>query len=252
MPRLTLHALLALCVVTAGCTFMGPDYPRSERAVEALADAKNTTGTVESYRFTSEMRITATSDGRTEQIDIAVTGVVATDTRRIRSNTSFDDESRQTYVLNRTVYRECASPWDGWASEELDEDTKWQSQTPAVRQLSLLESGALYWNGTETMNGESMMVMTGKPTSEALTSYRDDREQPLVGGPSIDDAELRAWLDADTDRLRKTELRFTIADGGSSARTTMTTTFSGYDKSTDIELPEEAHPPDYELGCPGD
>lgn len=90
------------------------------------------------------------------------------------------------------------TPWNGWAVEELDGDVEWVNRTPAVRQLSLLESGSLYWNGTEIVDGERAVVITGEPTADTLTEYQDEKSQLPFGGPSVDDAELRARLNADT------------------------------------------------------
>lgn len=251
MPRVALHVLLTLCVLLAGCSVFSPDYTREERAVEALANAQNATAEPDSYRFTGDIHITATTDSRTEQVDVDLSGAVDVDSRAMRSNTTVDGESRRAYLVNRTVYRECQSPWGGWGSDELDEDTEWQSQTPAVRQLSLLESGALYWNGTETLDGEEVRVLTGEPTNDAITAYRNDREQPVFGGPAIDDAQLRAWIHADTGRLVRTEFQFTVEDGENTARTMMTTTFTGYGTPLSIELPDGANSPEHEFGCPG-
>ncbi|WP_435345962.1 hypothetical protein [Haloarchaeobius sp. HRN-SO-5] len=254
MARLALHALLVVCVLTAGCSTLGfgPDPTREERAVGALDNATAALASTESYQFESDMTVAVTADGRSEQVDLDLTGAVDAAARKMRSNTTSDGESRRAFVLNRTVYRECAPPWDGWAVEERDDDGEWMSQTPAVRQLSLLESGSLYWNGTETVDGEQAVVLSGEPTADALTQYQDERSQPVFGGPSIDDVELRAWLDADTGRLLRTELRFAVSEGGNTATVTMTTTFGDYGEPVSVDLPAEAQTDPYELGCPGE
>lgn len=251
MARPALHALLVVCVLTAGCSLLGPDHTREARAVEALDNATDALASTDSYQFESDTTVTATADSRTERVDIDLTGAVDIAAREMRSNATSDGESRRAFVLNRTVYRECAHPWDGWAVEELD-DAEWVTQTPADRQLSLLESGSLYWNGTETVDGERAMVVTGEPTADALAEYQDDQPQPLFGGPSIDDVELRAWLDTNTGRLLRTELRFTVSEGDNTATATMTTMFGHYGEPVSVDLPAEARTDQYELGCPGE
>lgn len=252
MARPVLHALLAVCVLTAGCSLLGSDHTREARAVGALGNATDAISSTDSYRFESDMTVTATVDSRTERVDIDLAGAVDSTAREMRSNATSDGESRRTFVVNRTVYRDCAHPWDGWAAEELDDDAEWVTRTPAVRQLSLLESGSLYWNGTETVDDERAVVITGEPTADALTEYQDDQSQPLFGGPSVDDAELRAWLDATTGRLLRTKLRFTVSDGDNTATATMTTTFGDYGDPVSVDLPAEARTNQYELGCPGE
>ncbi|SFR38597.1 hypothetical protein SAMN04487947_0753 [Halogeometricum rufum] len=252
MARLALHILLAVSLLTAGCLQLGPNHVREERAVEALDNARDTLATTETYRFESNMIITATTDSRTERVDVDLSGVVDATTREMRATATTDDESRRILVLNGTLYRECAYPWDGWAVEELDDDTRWVDQTPATRQLSLLGSGSLYWNGTETVDGEQIMIITGEPTVNALTEYQDTQSQPLIGGPRIDNAELRAWINAETGRLLRTELRFTVSKGENTATASMTTTYNDYGEPVSINLPAEARTNQYELGCPGD
>lgn len=252
MSRRALQALLAVCLLTAGCSQFAPNHTREERAVEALDDATDALATTETYRFESEMTVTADTDGHSERVDVDVTGAVDAAAREMRSNATVDGESRRTFVLNRTVYRECTRPWDGWAVEELDDDAEWGSQSPAVRQLSLLESGSLYWNGTDTVDGERAVLVTGEPTADALTEYREERSRPLIGGPSVDDVELRAWLDADTGRPLRTELRLTVSKGDATATARMTTAFGDYGGPVSVDLPADARTNRYELGCPGE
>lgn len=252
MARPALHALLAVCVLTAGCSLLSPDHTREARAVGALDNATDTLAATETYHFESDMAVTASADGRTERVDIDLAGGVDVATREMRQNATSDGVSRRAFVLNRTVYRECTPPWDGWAVEEFDDDVEWVNRTPAVRQLSLLESGSLYWNGTEIVDGEPAVLLTGEPTADALAEYRDEKSQPLFGGPSVDDAELRAWLDADTGLPRRTELRFTVSERDATATATMTTTFGDYGEPVSVDLPAEARTNQYELGCPGE
>lgn len=252
MARPALQALLAVCLLTTGCSALGPDHTREERAVEVLDNARDSLASTDSYTFESHMTITASdAEGRTEVVTTGLTGAVDTSAQKMRSNGTSGDQSRETFVLNRTVYRECTDRWGGWGVTELEDGSNWTERTPAARQLSLLESGSLYWNGTETVDGNRAVVITGEPTADALTQYQNDQPQPLSGGPNVEDVELRAWLDADTGRPLRTELRFTISQNGNTATATMTTTFDAYGDPVSVELPAEARTNQHELGCPG-
>jgi hypothetical protein len=96
-----------------------------------------------------------------------------------------------------------------WGVDEREADD-WSTLTPAARQLSLLESGSLYHNGTETVDGEETTVLLGEPTSEALTRYQERRSPSLFGGPNVENAEVRVWLDGETDRPRQTRFEFEV------------------------------------------
>lgn len=252
MVRPVLHALLAVCVLTSSCSLLAADHTREDRAVGTLENVTETLAATETYRFESHMSVTAAGDDRTERVDVEVTGAVDAASRKMHQTATRDGESRRAFVLNRTAYRECAPPWDGWAVDEPEENDRWLNRTPAVRQLSLLKSGSLYWNGTETADGDRAFLVTGEPSADALKEYRADKSQPLFGGPSVSDIELRAWVDADTDRLLRTELRFTVSEGDRSATAIMRTTFSDYGEPVSVELPAEARTNQHELGCPGE
>jgi len=252
MARSALHLVVLVCVVTAGCSVLGPEPTRQERAVAALEDATTAVDTAGTYRFELELRAETTGEGRTETAEGNGSGVVDADARRMRSTAKRDGEARTTYVLNRTVYRECADPWGGYGVEELDEDEAWSSQSPLVRQLGLLESGALYYNGTDTVDGTEATLLTGEPTEQALTRYRDDGQSPVFGGPNVEDIRLRVWLDPETDRPVRTELRFRVTEDGESATARLRTRYSGYGESVTVELPEKARTEARELGCPGE
>lgn len=249
MDRHALYVAVAASVLLAGCSLLGPDHTRDERAVETLENATDSIESVDSYRFASEL--TVATDDYGEQIDVSLSGAVNASTRETRSTATLDGESVRSFVSNQTAYQECQSPWSGWGVEELD-DGEWMDRTPAVRQLSLLESGSLYWNGTDTVRGEQAFVITSEPTADALTTYREERSGSLFGGPSFDETRLRAWLDSDTGRPLQTELQFTVSDGGESAEATMTTTFADYNAPVSVDIPVAVHTNQHESGCPGE
>lgn len=252
MARQALHVALALCLVLAGCSLLGPSPTREDRAVSALDNATTAVEAADTYRFASDLRVVATQGDRTETVTASLTGAVAVDAHRMRANATRDGETRRSYLANWTRYQECGPPWDGWAREDLDTEDEWATQSPLTRQLSLLESGSLYWNDTRALDGEAVVLVTGEPTGKALGQYQDRRRGSLLGGPSVDDVSLRVWLDAETWRPVKTELRFDVNQGDASAGARMVTTFAGYGDDVSIEVPAAAKADPYELGCPGE
>lgn len=251
MSRPALPVLLVLCALLAGCSVLGVDHTREEAAEDRLAAAMETMNGVDTYSFETNIQVVATGDGRTERVTVATSGVVDADERRMLSNVSYDGERYSAYTLNRTVYRECTDPWSGWGIEELDEDDPWATHTPAVRQLSLLESGSLSLNGTETVDGRETTLLYGEPTSQALTRYSDRRDGSAFGGPDIEDAEVRAWIDDETDRPREVEVRFDVRGDGGSASATLTSRFSDFDEPVSVSGHPRSAQDVWEAGCPG-
>lgn len=62
MRRPALHLAIAVCVLLAGCSLLGPDHTRDERAESALADARDAINDTKTYRFDGEMRVVATAE----------------------------------------------------------------------------------------------------------------------------------------------------------------------------------------------
>lgn len=248
MDRPALHVAIAVCVILAGCSVFGQDHTREERAVSALADARDAVNQTDSYRYEGDLRVVATADGRSERIDVRVNGTVDAAQRRMHTTAERDGEASEAYLVNRTSYREC-DRMALWAVEEREADD-WSLLTPAARQLSPLESGSLYFNGTETVDGEETRLLVGEPTEKALTQYQERRSQPLFGGPSIDDAEVRVWLDTESDRPRKTQVRFEVSEGGNSATATVTMWFDDYGTDAAVDVPVIPEDKQWEGKCP--
>jgi len=248
MDRPALHVAMAVCLVLAGCSVLGQDHTREDRAVSALADARDAVNQTDSYRYEGDLRVVATTDDQTERIEVRVNGTVDAAQRRMHATAERDGETAESYLVNRTSYREC-NRMSLWAVEERDADD-WSMLTPAARQLSPLESGSLYFNGTETVDGEETRLLVGEPTAEALTQYQERRSRSLLGGPSVDSAEVRVWLDTETDRPRKTQVRFEVSEGGNSATATVTMRFDDYGTDAAVDVPVIPEEKQWDGECP--
>lgn len=252
MDRPALHLAVAACLVLAGCSALGPDHTRDERAVDALADARDAVDATDTYRFDGDLRVVATADGETERVAIGTNGTVDAAERRMRSTTVRDGEAYESYVINRTAYRECGGPvgMDLWGVENVTTDD-WTTATPAARQLALLESGSLSHNGTRTVDGEEAVLLVGHPTTEALTKYQERRDRSPLGGPSVDDAEVRVWLDAESHRPLRSAVRFEVSQGGNSASASIEMGFGDYDSDLSVDVPVIPDERTWGTGCPG-
>ena len=249
MDRPALHVAVAVCVLLAGCSLLGPSHTREARATAALENASDALNGTDTYHFESDLSVVATADDRTESVRVDLVGSVDTVARELWTNATRDGETYESYVLNRTAYQECGGPGPWWGKTEVEGD--WDAQTPARRQLALLRSGSLYWNGTDTVDGESAVVLLGEPTTDALTRYSERRSGSVFGGPNVENAHIRVWLDAETHRPLRTRLSFEVSEGGNTASATMTTRFTGYGDPISVEVPPEAREDSLELGCPG-
>jgi len=250
MRRPALHLAIAVCVLLAGCSVLGPDHTRDERAESALADARDAMDDTESYRFDGEISVVATVDGRTERVDVRMNGTVDADNRRIHGFAERDGEVSESYLHNRTRYRECGGPFDRWAVETVETDD-WATMTPAVRQLSLLESGSLYYNGTRTVDGRETTLLVGEPSGAAITQYQERRSRSLFGGPNVENARVRVWLDEKTDRLRQTRIQFDVSQGSNTATATVTMRFSDYGSDASVDVPVIPEDEQWTGDCPG-
>lgn len=250
MSRTTLHSLtlvLALCVVLAGCSALGDDPTRDDRAVDALENSTAALEAAETYQYESEVTVS----GGGQRIDVSAVGTVDVDERAMFTNTTHDGETRGVYVIEDTAYTECQSPWSGWGVEEFEEDY-WPAETPAHSQLSMFETGDLHWNGTETVDDREVVRLTGSPSADALDDGTAGATPVFdFGGPSIDETSATLLIDAETDRPLETTLEFTVSNGGETASGSITTRYDAYDEDVSIDLPYEATVDQYELGCPG-
>lgn len=251
MGRPSLHVALVLLVVSAGCSFFGPDPPRDERAVAALGDARRAVADVDAYRYHGDLQVVGSGDSGTERVTIQVAGVVDVAGKRANSTAEREGRTYGSYLVNRTRYRECARPRGSWGVEEVSIDGDWASQTPVHRQLSLLETGVLRHAGGATVRGEDATLLVGEPSGRALRQYQKERGRPLIGGPQIRNPRVRVWIDNETSLALRTSLEFEVEGGDSSATATMTMDFEGYGEPATIELPADVREDIWETGCPG-
>lgn len=252
MNHPALLGALALLVVLAGCTgILADDPPRDEQAVASIDETRDALDAVETYRYETDLRVTATADGRTERVDARVEGAVNATARRMNSTSESESQTRHAVLVNRTAHRECPRPWSFWAVENQSAED-WDALTPAYRQLSLLDSGALRHEGTATVGGRNATLVVGEPPASALRRYNEGGSQPLFGGPEISDATLEVWIDDETGLPLRTRLRFTVSSREGSATARMDTRFDGYGEPVTVEVPEEALADPLEHGCPGE
>ncbi|WP_135365330.1 LolA-like protein [Halosimplex halophilum] len=252
MDRPALHLAVAACLLLAGCSVLGPDHTREERAVAALADAREAVNDTDTYRFDGDLRVVATADGRTERVEASLNGTVDAAERRMHSTTVREGEAYEAYVVDRTAYRQCGGPMgmDMWGVENVSADD-WRMGTPAARQLALLESGSLFHNGTRTLDGREAVLLVGRPTTDALTRYQERRDRSLLGGPSVDDAEVRVWLDPETNRPLRSAVRFAVSQGGNTASATVDMRFADYGADISVDVPVIPDDRTWGTGCPG-
>lgn len=247
------HAAVAVALVglvaLSGCLGFGgspPSDPGAEAVIDSAADASSS---VETYRYSLDIRVVASDGEETRTISMNADGAVNRASDTMRADLSYQGRERSTYVTGSTAYTECESPW-GWGRENLSSSTDWESKDALGRQVDMLDNSPVYWVENETIDGESVHVVEARPSDETLSKY-SERRTGGVFGPGIEDATLTAWVVEDSGRLVKTELEFTVTEGGGSADATMTTRFTDYGANVTISIPDEATEDPHRLGCPG-
>lgn len=261
MVHSTLRALLvAALLVTAGCQapFGSSAPPSDDRAVAAVDRAREATGGVTSYRFTVDGEVRIREAGRTESVGIRGSGVVDVANRRAnetvvaRGDTGpMVRDTRMAYVEGYTLDVECARL--GWARYDLAESTRWVEYTTLGQQLALLDRTTVYWNGTETVDGTEVAVVTARPTEQQLEAARDLPTGGGVtqGGASVRNATVRVLIDADTGRIREVRRELHVGAGEATAVATVTYRFADYDAPTNVTRPGfEESGARWESGCP--
>lgn len=240
-----LSLLVAALLLTSGCLgLFGPDRPPSdERAVEAVDASRSAVTGVDGYRFTVRGRAETTGEDA-RSVSIAGAGRVDVRDRRLNATTRTADATRGVYLDSDTRYTECARI--GWGRQNLSASTPWLDHTPLGRQLALLESTNVYWNGT----ADGTAVVTARPTAAELRTGDDRRVGGAVfGGGDVRSVTTRARFDAETHRLQRVRHRLRLARGGQTATATVTLRFD----YGPVEATRPAFDPEavWGTGCPG-
>ncbi|WP_459807534.1 LolA-like protein [Halopiger thermotolerans] len=240
---------LILVVSLAGCSALGDEPTRDERAVEALEDARTVLDETSTYRYEGELSVAADR----QRIDGSVFGAVDLANETLYTNATIDGTTLESYLEGETRREQCPPPWDGWNVESLDEDEgdPWPDDTPAHSQLSLFEDGDLYWNGTEAYDGREAIRLTGSPPADAFDDSGLSSSRFDFGGPNLEDAHTTLWLDAETGRPLETSVEFDVSGDGETATVSITMRYSAYDEPVSIDVPTVPSDQRYELGCPG-
>lgn len=247
-------ALLALLVVTAGCSALSESHPPSDqRALDiqnrTLATAENTS----TYRYTADVSVSATDGTDSRAVSIDGHGVVNYRAEQAVANATVADETLSVYVDGDTVYTECPSPWDGWGVENVSEEMAWPELSPLGRQLSLLERTNVYFEGNRTLDGNRTVLVVAHPSQQTLQSLPEagSRSSMDFSDANVDNATLKLWVDPQTDRPVRTELRIEISSSDASGVAEIETRLRDWNEPASVSIPESTRTDQHELGCPG-
>jgi len=248
LPSIAVAVLLAL----AGCN--GASQPTSDdRALDALNRTDEALDSVPTYRFRTDMRVSASKGDRSRTSSATSDGVVDVQNRRMRVATEVEDETRDAYVDGYKSYTECTSPWDGWGVENRSESASWATFAPAGRQVELLDRSNVYWRGTETVAGNRTHLVVAYPSKRTLGDLqrRGRAGTPDLQGANLENATVKLWIDAETGLPARSVLEIELEKNGATATARAVTTFSGYGDPVNVTVPASTRTNQYELGCPG-
>ncbi|MBX0294764.1 hypothetical protein [Haloarcula nitratireducens] len=251
MRRPALHVALALSLVLAGCSVFGDEPVREERAIERLDAARERAETVESYRYEVDIDASTTASG--ERIDGSGSGRVNVTTRRQAANVTVGGSVAGSYVDDRTAFEQCRTDGLSWGKENVSAGGNWTELTPLGRQLSVLSTGDLYYNGTETVDGRRTVHLSSHPSPSALEeSDAGAGNRPVFGSPGVDSVTVDIWLDETTNLPVRSRVTVRVSGDGETATATLTTRFRDYGDRVEVTIPDDVRSDAMELGCPGD
>jgi hypothetical protein len=247
-------ALLALLVVTAGCSALSESQPPSDqRALDVQNRTLTAAENVSTYRYTIDVHVSATDGTDSRAVGIDGHGVVDYRAEQAVANATTAGETRSVYVDGDTVYTECPSPWDGWGVENASEEIAWAELSPLGRQLSLLERTNVYYQGNRTLDGNRTILVVAHPSQQTLQSLPDTGSRSSVdfSDANVDNATFELWVDPQTDRPVRTELRIEVSSSDASGVAEIETRFRDWNEPASISIPDSTRTDQHEFGCPG-
>ncbi|WP_262180767.1 hypothetical protein [Haloarcula laminariae] len=252
MRRPSLQVALAVLLVLAGCSMFGSEPVRESDAVDRLDAAGERVDAVSSYRY--NVTIDASTTAGDERVTGHGVGAVNATSQRQVANMSFDGERSVNYLDNRTGFTECRGPLgDGlWGRQQRSTESEWVALTPVGRQLDLLSTGDLYYNGTETVGGRDVTHISGEPSDEVLSERGvGSRNAPVFGSSNVDSVTVDLWLDTATDRPVRSAIRVVVSADGETATATLTFRYRDYGDRVRVSVPDSVREDALSTGCPG-
>ncbi|WP_174786365.1 hypothetical protein [Haloprofundus sp. MHR1] len=253
MRRLVL--VVCLAVFLTGCSALPFDSPppSDDRAVAAVEEVNDTVAGVETYRFDTSLRVSASDGEQSRTATVDGTGSVDLVSKRMHATSDVEGETFDSYVTEGKSYQECSEPWSGYAVENVSDSGDWATVTPLHRQLELFERSNVYWRGNRTVDGNRTVLVVAHPSDDTVESLVERRrtETAGLGGNSFDNATARLWIDPETNRPVKSALHLELSRRGATATADIATRYAGYGESVTVTIPSAAYENQYQLGCPG-
>ncbi len=245
MRRRALQGALVVVVVLAGCSaFSSEQVVRQQKATDALNESRESIQTVESFRFESSFDIEVESG--TERLSGGISGRANASTRKVAAISTVRGRSIHTYLDNRTAYRECPPGGSFWGTENLTAD-RWIDATVLGGGVELFSSGDLYWNGTEQIDGETAVHISGEPRVSELDNSQTGA--PETDDDNTDSLRVDMWLDDETYRPLKWEMTAEVSADGETASLTVTTNYRDYGEAVSVDIPDDARDTTFDHAC---
>lgn len=249
MVRSALPLALLAIVVTAGCLGLGGDPPvREDRAEDVLESARERAQQLDTYRF--DLSLSAELAEASRGVAASGHGRVNVTARKLAANSTANGRTATAFIDNDTAYEQCTGAGTFWGERPVTAEN-WTEATPLGRHLVLLSTGDLYYNGTERIDGTSVVHLSGRPSLEAIEETSGAGTTDLPSGAAVDRLTLDAWVEAETHRLRRARLEIAVSRDDRRATATLSTDFHSFGEPVSVDIPADARDAFYEDGCPG-